>query len=98
MKSSASPHRNRRQFLQAAAGSSLGVFAGSGAAEAPPADQQKEIPKSSSTDSPTLPPPSGVANKFWIDPSIATWRPTPWRKVHIEYHTSRHMPNLADKF
>ena len=22
----------------------------------------------------------------------------PWRKVHIEYHTSRHMPRLAEQF
>ncbi len=40
----------------------------------------------------------GIAKRFWIDPSIAAWRPGPWRKVHIEYHTSRHMPRLAERF
>jgi hypothetical protein len=39
-----------------------------------------------------------LAKKVWIDPSIAAWRPVPWRKVHIEYHTSRHMPKLAEHF
>jgi hypothetical protein len=44
-------------------------------------------------------PDSGMlARKFWIDPSIAAWRPGPWRKVHIEYHTSRHMPRIAARF
>ena len=47
---------------------------------------------------PTIPDAGGVARKFWIDPSIAAWRPGPWRKVHIEYHTSRHMPRLAERF
>ena len=45
-----------------------------------------------------LPDAGGVAQTFWIDPSIAAWRPGPWRKVHIEYHTSRHMPRLAERF
>jgi hypothetical protein len=45
-----------------------------------------------------LPDAGGVAKKFWIDLSIAAWRPVPWRKVHIEYHTSRHMPKLAQRF
>ena len=45
-----------------------------------------------------IPDAGGVARKFWIDPSIAAWRPGPWRKVHIEYHTSRHMPRLAERF
>ena len=45
-----------------------------------------------------IPDAGGVAKKFWIDPGIAAWRPGPWRKVHIEYHTSRHMPRLAERF
>jgi hypothetical protein len=45
-----------------------------------------------------LAPSVGVAKKFWIDPTIAAWPPGPWRKVHIEYHTSRHMPRLAEHF
>src|SRR5690349_8464571 len=99
MKTNASRRTNRRHFLQAAAGSSLGVIAGKSvsAAHAADIDGDKNASKPDS-DSPAMPAASGVATKFWIDPSIAAWRPTPWRKVHIEYHTSRHMPNLADKF
>jgi hypothetical protein len=40
----------------------------------------------------------GIATRFWIDPSIAAWRSGPWRKVHIEYHNSRHMPRLGARF
>lgn len=77
---------NRRRFLQTAAGSSLGASLAA----------QAEAPKDAG--SPALPNADGVATKFWIDPSIAAWRPGPWRKVHIEYHTSRHMPKLAERF
>jgi hypothetical protein len=48
--------------------------------------------------SPVIPESGGVAKRFWIDPGIAAWRPGPWRKVHIEYHTSRHMPRLGERF
>jgi hypothetical protein len=81
---------NRRDFLQIAVGSSVGAwFAGgaSGKAEAPNNPGPSAIPDA-----------GGVAGRFWIDPSIAAWRPGPWRKVHIEYHTSRHMPRLAERF
>ena len=44
------------------------------------------------------PESTGVATKFWIDPRMAALPPGPMRKVHIEYHTSRHMPRLADQF
>ena len=83
-------HANRRRFLQTAVGSSVGAWAatgGSSQAEAPKDARSSEIPDA-----------GGVAKKFWIDPSIAAWRPVPWRKVHIEYHTSRHMPKLAHRF
>jgi hypothetical protein len=40
----------------------------------------------------------GLAPKYWIDPSIAAWRPGPMRKVHIEYHTSKHVSRLAERF
>lgn len=81
---------NRRRFLQTTAGSSIGAWiaAGvSGHAEAPAFAGSTAIPDA-----------GGVAKRFWIDPSIAAWRPGPWRKVHIEYHTSRHMPRLAERF
>src|SRR5215467_12388603 len=83
-------HANRRRFLQTAVGSSVGAWAATGGSSQP------ETPKD--TRSSAIPDAAGVAKKFWIDPSIAAWRPTPWRKVHIEYHTSRHMPRLAERF
>ena len=45
-----------------------------------------------------MPASHGVATRFWIDPSIAAWQPGPWRKVHIEFHNSRHMPKLGERF
>src|SRR5262245_22765886 len=85
------PHpANRRRFLQTTAGSSVGAYFAAGVSG------QAEEPKNAG--SAAIPDAGGVARKFWIDPSIAAWRPGPWRKVHIEYHTSRHMPRLAERF
>jgi hypothetical protein len=81
---------NRRRFLQAAVGSSVGAWVATGASG------QAEAPKEAGSSA--IPDAGGVATKFWIDPSIAAWCPGPWRKVHIEYHTSRHMPRLAERF
>ena len=81
---------NRRRFLQTTAGSSVGAWVAAGVSG------QAEAPKDAGPSA--LPDAGGVARKFWIDPSIAAWRPGPWRKVHIEYHTSRHMPRLAERF
>src|SRR5512143_1325917 len=99
MKTNLSHPTNRRRFLQASTGSSIGVLL-AGALSAldsnvrnKPGQTSKPAPASAA-----IPPSTGVAKKFWIDPSIAAWRPGPWRKVHIEYHTSRHMPRLAEHF
>jgi uncharacterized lipoprotein YddW (UPF0748 family) len=81
---------NRRRFLQTAAGSSMGAWIAAGVSA------QGEVPQDAV--STAVADAGGVAQKFWIDPSIAAWRPGPWRKVHIEYHTSRHMPRLAERF
>jgi hypothetical protein len=81
---------NRRRFLQAAVGSSVGAWVATGNSG------QAEAPKDAGPSA--IPDAGGVATRFWIDPSIAAWRPVPWRKVHIEYHTSRHMPRLAQRF
>ena len=81
---------NRRRFIQTTAGSSMGAWI------AADVSGQAEAPKNAG--SAAIPDAGGVAKKFWIDPSIAAWRPGPWRKVHIEYHTSRHMPRLAERF
>src|SRR5262245_56388073 len=83
-------HTNRRHFLQTAVGSSVGAWA------ATDVSGQAAGPKDAGTS--PLPDADGVAKKFWVDPSIAAWRSVPWRKVHIEYHTSRHMPKLAQRF
>src|SRR5690348_18186080 len=57
---------NRRRFLQAAVGSSVGAWVAtgvSGQAEAP-----MDAGSSAILDA------GGIARKFWIDPSIAAWR------------------------
>jgi hypothetical protein len=76
--------------MQTTAGSSIGTWLAAGA----PAQSGEPVEAGASL----LPAAGGLARKCWIDPSIAAWRPTPWRKVHIEYHTSRHMPRLAEHF
>src|SRR5262245_25490158 len=94
-----SHHTNRRRFLKASAGSSMGILltGGLSAQETKLIKERGEAPKSV-PGSPAIAESPGVASKFWIDPSIAGWRPGPWRKVHIEYHNSRHMPRLAERF
>lgn len=90
---------NRRRFLQTGAGSSVGfLMTGRPAAQESTAATGQDRPSTSAKSATRLPESLGVASKFWIDPSIAAWRPGPSRKVHIEYHTSRHMPRLADRF
>src|SRR5262245_45820710 len=90
---------NRRRFLQAGAGSSIAVLL-TGSPSARATEERNGRPGNPNSDSGSqLTAPSiGVAKKFWIDPSIAAWRLGPWRKVHIEYHNSRHMPRLAERF
>ena len=81
---------NRRSFIQTSAGSSMGAWIAANVSGQP------EAPMNAG--SAAIPAVGGLAKKFWIDPSIAAWRPSPWRKVHIEYHTSRHIPRLAEHF
>src|SRR5262245_13329299 len=85
-------HRmNRRRFIQTASASSVGALAaGSLAAEGRDAANPASVS--------TLPDSGGVARKLWIDPGMAAWPPGPWRKVHIEYHSSRHIPRLGERF
>jgi hypothetical protein len=84
-------HANRRRFLQTAVGSSVGAWVTKGSST-----QAEEAAKDAGSSA--IPDAGGVAKKFWIDPSIAAWHPVPWRKVHIEYHTSQHLPRLAQRF
>src|SRR5262249_40785968 len=83
-------HANRRRFLQSAVGSSVGAWV------APGVSGQAQAAKDAGSS--VIPDAGGVAKRFWVDPSIAAWPPVPWRKVHIESHTSRHMPKLAEHF
>jgi Hypothetical glycosyl hydrolase 6 len=95
------PHRtNRRKFLTTAAGSSLGALAGRCLPAQVASDDASESGNAGSpaSGSPAIPASRGVATRFWIDPSIAAWQPSPWRKVHIEFHNSRHMPKLGERF
>src|SRR5262245_45578249 len=41
---------------------------------------------------------SGTATRFWIDPRMSELLPTPWRKVDIEFHNSRHIPRVGERF
>src|SRR5512138_1456697 len=97
MKTKMSHRTNRRRLLQATAGSSIGLWMSGAVAGRSDINGRRETPESAA-ESNALGPSGGVAKKFWIDPSIAAWPPGPWRKVHIEYHTSRHMPKLAERF
>ena len=90
---------SRRRFLRRTAESSLGVLVGGGVS----AQDNKVLDKGDGTPKPisgstTIPESTGVATKLWIDPRMAVLPPGPMRKVHIEYHTSRHMPRLAERF
>ena len=87
MKTPMSHRTNRRRFLQASAGSSVGMLVGgclSPQNDKAPAEQG-EIREPASSSAP-IAASGGIATRFWIDPSIAAWPPGPWRKVHIEYH------------
>src|SRR5262245_28662860 len=90
---------NRRRFLQTTAGSSLGVLVGESlCAQGSKGPNHLDRTSKPGSGSARIPESNGVATKFWIDPRMTAWPAGPMRKVHIEYHTSRHMPHLADKF
>ena len=35
---------------------------------------------------------------LFIDERLRTLPPRPWRKVHLDFHNSQHIPVLGDKF
>lgn len=37
-------------------------------------------------------------NRFWIDPAQATLPKRPWRKVHLDFHNSQHIPRIGEHF
>lgn len=41
---------------------------------------------------------AGEAPKFWIDPRFAKQKKMPWRKVHLDFHNSKHVPEIGTKF
>lgn len=41
---------------------------------------------------------SGKSPKFWIDPRFAEQKNLPWRKVHLDFHNSHHVPKIGGKF
>ena len=41
---------------------------------------------------------TGDGPKFWIDPRFASQKKTPWRKVHLDFHNSKHIPTIGAKF
>lgn len=36
--------------------------------------------------------------KCWIDPRFATMPARPWRKVHLDFHNSKHVPKIGAQF
>jgi len=41
---------------------------------------------------------AGEAPKLWIDPRFGKIPPRPWRKVHLDFHNSTHIPKIGSKF
>jgi len=35
---------------------------------------------------------------LWIDPSYGSRPRRPWRKIHLDFHNSRHMPHIGETF
>src|SRR3972149_2805144 len=40
----------------------------------------------------------GIAIKFWIDPRLAALPARPWRKIHLDFHNSQHIPRIGLSF
>ena len=41
---------------------------------------------------------SGMQRPPWVDPRLHELPARPWRKIHLDYHTSQHIPALAQDF
>ena len=35
---------------------------------------------------------------LWVDPRLANLPKRPWRKIHLDFHNSQHIPRIGDKF
>ena len=42
--------------------------------------------------------PAEIATRFWIDRRLAALPAWPWRKVHVEFHNSRYVPRIGERF
>jgi len=73
---------NRRQFLATVG---LGVAA------------TQVLPLSAFSESISPSVFSGESQKFWIDKRFSKFK-TPWRKVHLDFHNSKHIPKIGSKF
>lgn len=40
---------------------------------------------------------NGESTDYWIDRRFMTFK-TPWRKVHLDFHNSKHIPQIGAKF
>jgi hypothetical protein len=76
------PTVNRRQFLATVG---LGVAA------------TQVLPLSAFSESISPSVFSGDSPKFWIDSRITRFK-TPWRKVHLDFHNSKHVSKIGAKF
>lgn len=39
-----------------------------------------------------------MSNHYWIDPRLKTLPRRPWRKIHLDFHNSQHMPAIGGAF
>lgn len=39
-----------------------------------------------------------MASKYWIDPKLEQLPSLPWRKIHLDFHNSEHIPVIGDRF
>jgi len=39
-----------------------------------------------------------MPNHYWIDPRLKTLPRRPWRKIHLDFHNSQHMPAIGGAF
>ena len=80
------PSVNRRQFL-----TTLGT--GVAATQVMPVYGINDYESSNN-----LMPIGESSSKYWIDPRFAKQKKMPWRKVHLDFHNSKHVPKIGVKF
>ena len=88
--------RNRRAFLARATSgmAALTLTADAGAQTGGRVSREKAK---------ALPPPAdlgpaGLAKKYWLDPRLQALPSRPWRKIHLDFHNSQHVPKIGEHF